>query len=212
MSTLSEFLPYVLPYVAGCSSPLAEMHLRRICIDFCTYTAVVQATLDPMDALQGQIEYDIDTPQGTEAAFILDAHLNGQMLPILNGMGGSGTTAFASELPPGMPTALQQLPGNQMVLDRAPWITMPAAITLHVSLKPTRNTNNVADVLLNDYAVPIGYGAVAQLMMIPGHHFSNPALAQTFANAWQRERTEARIRANKGFAQASSRVKARRFI
>lgn len=209
MSALSEFLPYVLPYVAGCSTPLAEMHLRRICIDFCTYTSVVQATLDPMDAVQGQIQYDIDTPQGMETAFILDAHLNGHMLPILNGI---GTTAFAGELPPGIPTALQQLVGNEMVLDRAPYITMPAAITLHVSLKPTRNTNNVADVLFNDYAVPIGYGVVAHLMMMPGHRFSNPGMAQIYENNYQRERTEARIRANKGFAQASSRVTPRRFI
>ncbi len=32
MAYLSDFLPYVLPYLPGCSTPLAELPIRQITI------------------------------------------------------------------------------------------------------------------------------------------------------------------------------------
>lgn len=84
MAYLSDFLPYVPPYLPGCSTPLAEMTIRQICIDFCNHSQVVQGQLDPMDIIKGQTVYDIETPNGSETVFIRQAFFRDGLMPIIN--------------------------------------------------------------------------------------------------------------------------------
>lgn len=208
MAYLADFLPFVLPWVSGCSTPLAELHIRQTCIDFCNHAPVVQERLDPMDAIKGQTEYEIDSANGTETTHIRQAFFMGQFLPITNGI---DLINFPKDEPPGIPTALQQKAGNAFELNRAPDRDMAKAIVLEIATRPTRNAHWLADILLNDYAHGIGQGVVARLAMMPGHAFSNPGLAAQANEQYLQCRTDARIRAFKGFGATPSRVKPRRF-
>lgn len=208
MAYLSDFLPYVLPYLPGCSVPLAEMTIRQICIDFCNHSQVVQVQLDPMDVIKGQTVYDIETPNASETVFIRQAFFRGGLMPLINGI---DAICFPSTTPPGIPTALQQKANNAFELDRPPDSDFPQSVLLLVSTRPTRGANLVADVLLNDYAYGIGQGVIGRLALMPGQAFSNPSMAAVVNEAYIRCRTDARIRAEKGFNNAPSRVQARLF-
>ncbi|MET3135215.1 hypothetical protein AAKU55_005523 [Oxalobacteraceae bacterium GrIS 1.11] len=208
MAAIADFLPHVLPYVRGCSFPLAELHVRNVCIDFCANAPIVQANIDPFDALAGCAEYDIDTPYGTETTLILGAWFEGRHLAILK-TGDRDSSGFESAT--GAPTGLQQAAGNTFRLDIAPAVNSVKAITMRVATKPTRNAGAVADVLLNDYAYEIGQGVVARLMKIPGFHFSDPGNAGAYEAVYLLARNSARIRAMQSFGTAPTRIKPRRF-
>lgn len=208
MAMLADFLPWVLPYVSGCSSPLAEQQIRFICIDFCSHAPLVQLTLDPMDAIMGQTEYEIETPTGMETTLIRQAFFRGRALLVSN---GRDRTALPQSMPPGEPACLQQQAGNGFELDRPPGQDYLQAIQLRVATKPSRNATTVAEVLLNDYAYPIGLGVVGRLLLMPGQAFSNPPNARTYTEAYLSARTEARIRAEQAFGNAGMQVRPRRF-
>lgn len=207
MASLSDFMPHVLPYVVGCTYPLAELHIRNICIDFCTHAPIAQATLDPLDVIAGQIEYDIDTPSQTDATLILAANYRGRELAIVK----TGDRNFlASREQPGEPSALMQAPGNVFQLDLMPSFDAIGAITMQIATKPTRTAMNVDDVLL-EYAYEIGQGVVGRLLLMPGHEFSNPAIAMAYTSTYNLARTDARIRADRSFGAAPTRVRPRSF-
>jgi hypothetical protein len=209
MAALSDFMPYVLPYVQGCTYPLAELHIRNICIDFCTHAPIVQERPDPIDVVAGQIEYDIDTASYTAATLILEAAYQLRPLAILKVGDINFEQAHQYQ---GEPRALMQSAQPTFTLDHTPAVDAPGAITMLVATKPTRMATNVADLLLNDYGFEIGQGVVGRLMMIPGHEWTNPAIAGAYTQIYERARTEARIRAEASFGQTGSRVMSRRFI
>jgi len=216
MAQLSDFAPYVLPYVPGCPGPLMEQHVRDTCIDFCMRSNIVQLALDPMDATQGVIENDLDTPNGTVAHVIIEAWINGLELGQFKaGDVLSRPEAFNEQFAGankfgGVPRAVQLTPNNTFLVDVAPAFTLPSAITMKVATKPNRTTTTVDDILL-EYADAIGQGAVSRLMRIPGQAFTSSAwnIHQT---SYESERTRARIRAEKSFGRAASYVRPRRFI
>lgn len=208
MASLSDFFPQVMPFVHGCSYPLAEMHIREVCRDFCSFAPIVQETLEPLDALAGQREYDIDLEGDAETSFILRAWYQGQPLAILK-TGDRNDSGYQAAN--GTPTGLQQMPGNRFLLDIAPAQHAPGAITMLVSTKPTTKARSVADVLLNDYAYEIGQGVVGRLLKIPGFLFSNPRDSGGYTATYLVARTDARIRAEASFGTASTRVRPRRF-
>lgn len=208
MVPLSDFMGHVLPYVQACSFPLAELHIRDICRDFCSVAPVVQETSDPMDAVEGQREYDIDVASGTECTVILKAWYEGRLLAALK-TGDRNESGYAQG--GGTPTGFKQLLGSRLMLDVAPARNSPGALTLLVATKPTHRADYVADVLLEDYAYAIGQGVVGRLKKIPGVTFSDIATAGMYTGTYLQARTEARIRAESSFGAAQSRVRPRRF-
>ena len=208
MTPLSDFMPYVLPYVAGCTYPLAELHIRNICIDFCTQAPIVQEVLDPIDVALGQIEYDIDTTSQTEPTLILSATYNGRPLEIFK---ASDVNLEQLRKLHGEPMGVMQQAQPVFELDRTPAQDAPGAIVLRAATKPARNAMQVADVLFNDYAYEIGQGVVGRLLMMPGHDFSAPNLAGFYTATYETARTAARIRAERSFGSAPARVRHRAF-
>jgi hypothetical protein len=209
MAALTDFLPEVLPYLPGCSVPLALKQLRAICMDFCSVAPIAQATIDPIDLAAGEPEYDIDAPNGTDVTLILSARLNGRPLSII-GLNDADFSAARTTM--GTPQGIKQTAGNSFLLDVSPTYDMPQAVALIIATKPKRNANTVADVLLNDYAYDIGQGAIGRLLMMPNQPFSAPANAFAYTALYERARTNARIRAEQSFGQTSARVQPRRFI
>lgn len=209
MAALTDFLPEVLPYVPGCSVPLAIKQLRAICIDFCSVAPIAQAIIDPIDLVAGEPEYDIDAPNGTDITLILSARLQGRKLDVFRLQDADFTAARTTM---GTPNGLKQGPSNTLMLDISPSYDMPKALSLAVATKPKRNATIVADVLFSDYAYEIGQGTIGRLLLTPNQPFSAPGNAFAYTAIYERARTNARIRADEGFGQSSTRVRPRRFI
>jgi hypothetical protein len=208
MASIAAFYPYVLPYVTGCSVPLAEQHILGICRDFCGHAPIVQERLDAMDAIQGQAEYELDLPNGTDLTLVLEATYQGRELPCVKTGDYSGASMTAH---PGTPTSYRQSADNLITFDFAPISTESKAINLLVATKPMLNAKIIADILLNDYGYQIGLGVVGRLMLIPGQPFSNPRDAAVYTAQYNATRSEARIRADMSFGSGESRVRPRRF-
>lgn len=207
MVQIQDFLPYVLPYAPGCTDPLAEQHIRDVCIDFCIGSSIVQATLEPLDIITGQVEYDIETPAGTETSLILAASYNGTALNVEK----DGDTVFlGAALPEGAPSAVKQTPTNTFTLNRIPQFDAPGAVQMLVATKPRRNAASVADILM-EYAYEIGLGVVARLSLIPEPGFPKPQLAAAYSSTYETAKLTARIRAERTFGTAAARVRPRRF-
>lgn len=206
MATLSEFMPFILPLAPGCPAPLAELTLRDVATDFCSFAPIAQEVLDPIDIKAGEIEYDLDLPFGTDVTLILEAHFNG--LPM--GFFKRGDSMYRDHRACNAPYRLMQGADNLLWLDQVPTQDAPGAIVLAVATRPNRRATSVADVLL-DYAYEIGAGTCARLMLMPGQLFSNPALAATYQAIYLAARTEARIRAEKSFGMATTGVRPRPF-
>lgn len=218
MTPIADFMQYVLPYVSGCSYPLAELHIRDVCIDFCKVAPVVQFTLDPIDALASQHEYDIESPAGMQPVFILDAWFQGRrMATYKTGDRQSQQTQFNTQFPGanpliGTPGALQQTRDSTFILDYAPPVDIPSAITLLASMRPTSKATSVDDKLFSDFGYAIGLGAAARIMRIPAKEFSNIALSVDCERQYIIARTEARIIAESSFTKTSIQARPRRFI
>ena len=207
MANLSDFMPHILPYVAGCSYPLAEQHLRNICIDFCMKAPIVQVSLDPVSVVANQREYDLEAPTGSVVHLILEAWFQGVPLSIYKTRDDLGINIAT-----GMPTAIKQSAEQIFTLNYAPGYSVQDAITMNVSTKPAPNSTTVDDVLLNDYSYAIAMGTVSRLMMLPRQDFTDPVAAMTYLKTYEIERAEARIRAEASFGQVTSYVRPRSFI
>lgn len=212
MAALSEFMPFILPLVPGCPAPLAELTLRTVAIDFCTYAAVVQTVLDPIDVIADQFEYDLDVPFGTNVTLILNALYHG--IPMAFAKTGD-EPRFSGQLLPshtGTSYAITQATDNTFQLNLVPPADDAGAIVLRVATRPTRSATHLDDVLLADYGYEIGAGTAARLMLMPGQLFSNPQLAAAYQAIYLAARTDARIRADKSFGRATTGVRPRQFI
>jgi hypothetical protein len=205
MASLAEFMPHVLPLVPGCPEPLAEMTLRGVLIDFCTFAPVAQEVLDPIDVIAGQPQYDIDLLYGVNATVILEAYFQGQRMQVIHNDDDERGREAA-------PFVLRQAADNTFTLYPTPTETLPGAITLRVATRPSPMASQISDVLLADYGYEIGCGTAARLMLIPNQPFSNPALAPTYQAIYVAARTNARIRAESSFGMAQIRVRPRPFI
>lgn len=208
MASLSDFLPQVLPYVAGCSRPLAELHIRNVLMDFCSFAPVVQQVLDPVTVVQGVRDYDFETDPGTVVSDVRDVKFLGRPLAVYK-LGDPQVDQ--SGLAVGPPSGILLNASNGFSLNITPTDTAVGALQVVVATKPTPQAQSVADILLNDYGYEIGQGVVARLLKIPGQTFSNPGAAFAYEGVYLAARTNARIRAESSFGSPSSRVRPRRF-
>jgi hypothetical protein len=204
MATLAEFMPHVLPLVPGCPTPLAELTLRGVLLDFCTTAPVVQQVLDPVDVYADQDLYDIDLPFGTNVTVVLEAYWQGRRMQVIRSADEARSDLNA-------PYALRQASDNTFQLIPAPTTDAPGAIVLRVATRPARAATTVDDLLLADYGYEIGAGTAARLLLMPGQLFSNPQLAPAYQALYIAARTNARIRAEASFGMAPLRVRARPF-
>lgn len=212
MAKVSDFLSYVLPFVPGCSEPLAIQYIRDTCRDFATRTHTLQQALDPVNLVQGVAAYEMEPPFGTEVVTINKAWLGSNLLHVING-DQANAAMFNPTLDgtPGTPSALMQTGGNEFILNTPPEKSEAAALTLRVSLRPTRTTDAVDDMLFRDYAFEIAQGAIGRLQRIPAQPFSDPNSAMTAEFIYQAAVNKAKNKAYRAFGRTSATVQMRPF-
>lgn len=203
MAHLVDFAPFVAPLVPGCPAPLQEMTVRAVCMDFCSFAPVVQQVLDPIDVNAGQAQYDIDLLYGSNVTTILEAYWQGRRMQVIRRDDDLRES--------GAPFALRQAADNTFLLLPTPTHDVPGAIVLRVATRPSSMATSVDDILLADYGYEIGCGAAARLMLMPGQAYTNPQAGAAYQAIYTVARTNARIRAEASFGQASNRVRPRPF-
>lgn len=214
MATVSyeQFLPEVLPEVPGCTDMLAVKAIRNACIEFCELSLLLQRDHDPVSVSALVGDYDFEPPTGTLVTKVMSAWFRGSKLQTAVPDRVDVASIFnplysGAEVSKGTPTHLIQKDERTFTVWPVPETAEAQAITMRVALKPTRGSTTVEDVLYEDWAEVIAYGAKARLMAVSTYPFSNPEMASNQYVLFRQGITKAKSRALKGHGRGSLRVR-----
>lgn len=216
MSTKYElFLDEVLPHVPGCSVELALLAIKNSVIEFCEKSLILQRDADPVTVLANVSDYDLDADTGYKVVKVMKAwYKNTELQPIApdeivspSAYNPNVVGSTASSQPP---TRIYQKDDVTFSLYPAPPERVVGAVTMRVALKPTRSSTEIEDVIYEDYAEAIGYGAKYRLMGTPAKPFTNPQAAGSSLAMFMQLVNSARQKAVRGYVRSSMSVQMRK--
>lgn len=201
MAIWSDFFPNVLPHVLGCPDPLLAQELRRAAQEFLRRTRAWKVWLDPTVTQDGAVEYDLDIPFGSVVVRVEKASAAGAPLDVLSPGTQLGDWADGGFAGSGLLSA-----------DRATFRLGRAqqggkTLSIQASLMPSERAVGIPNELYSQYADPIGYGAKARLMAIPGQAWSNVDLASANTVMFERAVQSASVDAWRGHTNSTPRAR-----
>lgn len=213
MRDVSSFLPFVLPYVPGCSDPMAEQAVLSACIEFCGRSLLVQ-NISEEDAVADQPDYDVEEPSNMALVKVLSVyHLDTQLKPrsremVVRASAQRVTAITGVTVVSGTPTEwFSRDPAEPVISVYPPPDTAGAgAITIVAAHQPTRAATRVADTLYDDYAEDIAAGAIARLLLMPAQPFTAPTLSKPYRDQFTAAVNAAATLARVGLASTASRA------
>jgi hypothetical protein len=209
MKALSAFYPRILPYLPGCSEPLASQVLLNSAIEFCENSMVLRQNLDTFTTVVGVTQYDLAPPSAQH-------DINRVM----------GVTLAGTELRPGMAEIVRNDLPTDTAKPRAFYtdrtdsvfslrLTPPPdavyPVVVAVTLRPTRSATLLDDDLYNIWIDPIVSGAIARAMLVPDQAFTNPAQADYLLRSAAKQTNTSRIESTYGLVRGSMSVRYRPF-
>lgn len=217
MISFDKFMPFILPFVAGCPTPTAYQALNSAAREFCERSFILQHTYR-ISAVAGQDLYMLESAPQQTAVALLYAGYGAKPLNIaatahvtdpdtLVGIDG------LSDLPEGAPTTALLRDTDPCSVAVWPVPVDPLderGFVFKVALAPTRAATYLPDVLYKNWVDEISFGAVAKLQAIPGQPFSaDPTYAMSmFARGVSKAKAEAR----RGRLVTSMRVNGPSFV
>lgn len=166
---ITDLLPRVLPYVKGCSEPLAESYIRDALIEFCRTTRIYryrsQITTSPL--LADPRSYDIGTPVNMNAFFVWSAKMDGYPIEVVS---EHEMQDLSDDIAVGDPQKIS-LTHNHVEVYPTP--ASNKVIYIEVALYPSHTVDEIGCDELIPYYQAIADGAIGRLMMIPGKEWSN---------------------------------------
>lgn len=211
MVNLDSFVRYVAPDVMGAPEVAILTALQGSVVDFCEKSLVLQRDHDPITAIAGLTDYELDPPDNHLAVKIMRAWFNSTELEPLAPDSVSDPAIYnrffsgASSIN-GTPRQILQKDERSFSLWPAPEKTESNAITIRLALKPKRDAEKVDDVLYEDWAEVVAAGAKARLMMSTGQPYFNAQMAGVNMAAFQQGVNNARSRAVRGHTRSQLRV------
>lgn len=205
MTDLDAFLTKVLPYAPGCPEPTAFEHIRNAASDFCETTRLWRFS-DTFEV--GDSPNVMCTPQNAVIHEIERADFNGmQLRPQSIDWLDEHVPRWRSD--EDMLTATQPDWYTQVWPDTirvVPYCT--GRLKVWLRLKPAPDADQLPDFLYREYGTVIGWGALANILMLPNQTFSDPNRAVYFQTRFDQALGRAAIRQSSGQQRAPVRVKA----
>jgi hypothetical protein len=210
MKALSAFYSRILPYLPGCSEPLAAQVLVDAAIEFCENSLVTRQNLATFNTVIRQVQYTLEPPTTQhDISRIMGVTVDGKEL----------TAGLAEVLRNDLPTALAKPRGfytdrtdSVFTLQLSPPPDEVYSVVVNVNLRPTRSATALDDDLYNIWIESIVPGAIARAMQIPGQPFSNPVQANVLLIEFARSTNDSRIEGIYGFTRGSMRTRYRSFV
>jgi hypothetical protein len=197
-TSLSSFLPYVLPHVPGCPKMAAKEEVLRACIEFCEKSLVWKNTPAAINVVSGTATYAISVPSGGQVVKLEALYHNGERLDPMTTRDLEGLyTDWTTET--GTPLYYTQSVPTSVILVPEPDTSITSGLRFQGVYKPTRTATTVEDFLYNDYAEEIGAGAVARLLATHGKAWTNPEIAPWFIGRFNEGIRKASTKAGKNF-------------
>ena len=207
MKAISEFLPRVLPFVPACPDVTAEQAIRDAAVEFCEQSLIARYEPLTFDTAEGVSEYYIDIPP---------QHAFSRMIYVT--VDGTEVTSIPTERQPTRPSTGGHphhyfISNNEeeLLLNLFPAPNKPYTIRMSMALKPLRDAQQVPDILYDNWADGICYGALARLMLIPNQQYSSAAQSQFYKQRFAMICNQARNEGKLGRVVGSLRVRPRPF-
>lgn len=213
-TSLKAFLPRVLPYVPGCPEILAISHLRDAAIEFCERTKCWRVISSAVLSANGQA---MVAPATATIHLIEEASWEGRpLVPVqFTDISPDELTGNTTQSPPQYITQIE--PGKVQVYPfqsggtlRISAFLKPRADAIYNSdaSNPFDDANAVVpDFLFMQDAEAIAQGALARIMSVPEHRFSNDQKAMIYDQMFSRACDHRFSRHMRGQQRAPTRVK-----
>jgi hypothetical protein len=205
MKAISEFFSRLIPYVPGCSEPLAQQALLDSAIAFCEASQVIRHDLDVFNTVVGRASYELDLPSQQQLARILLVKVGDQEI--------YAELAESRGYPPeadAIPTAFFTTRNDSdLACQLYPVPDKVYPVRVRVALRPTKAATQLENDLVDYWTDPIVDGAMARILAIPDQPFSDLNKAMMMRASAARGIHNARIEGNYGRVRGSMRVKQR---
>jgi hypothetical protein len=218
MKSLNLFLPYVLPYAAGCPKPTAKQAIVDAAIEFCEKTLVIQETLDALDTIEDQTEYELRVGRHLAVCMVMRAWFKGQELQPIAQVDLRNVQAYRDDVPDvdvttGPPSQYFHTRTNHIGLYPIPDSDNAEAdaLTVRVATRPTRDATQLADELYENWVEAIASGALYRLHLTPDQTYSSGDRAAQRLTEFRQRMNRARIEAPRARVKGLLSVRMRAF-
>ena len=171
-TTLETFVPDVKVHVGACPEATIINALRNSCIRFCTDTWIIRENLTGDIAISTD-DYTIIASVDNECLGVIDFLYNKKKLPHTTEEELDLLDAGWRTADPGTPTSVTAPEPDRVKLNRIPEATVIDGLKVTFAVRPTDAALSVNDKLFNDWRDTIKYGALQELMEIPGKSWSD---------------------------------------
>ena len=193
MKLWDSFLPLMSPHLPGCPIPSMKAYLATTAADFLARSQLWRDNIDAVYVAPNLVEYDLSGDAVIE-----------DVLAVWHDQKSLTRTDIRL-----IPDADRSKTGEPLRY----WVQSDTMIRLHpiptervklnvvAVLKTSRDATGVDDWIYETWADPIVSGAVAQLADLPDKEWSNPAIARTHKDIFERGIVRARTRDYRGVAR-----------
>ena len=192
MTPYEDLLPYVQQHVMTAPMPMLLAAIRQTVIDYCRKSTAYRTTLVGVPAIANVPWYDLPTPSYTRPSAILIATHNKRLLSPTS---LTLESQYQTRADTGTPERVL-LDGTQAQVFPTPRITELGAFIFTVALQPTMSATGVDSVFMDDAYPDIVMGVLANLLLMAGQPWANPALGQQYSMGYAVAIDTAKGRAN----------------
>lgn len=203
MKPLADFLPRLLPYLAGCPAPMAVQALLDSAVAFCEGSMAIRHRIDTFTQPAKLGLIDLDLPAQQSVARVLALWADGVKLSPT-----AVDNAPAPSSQSGKPsTYYSQRSGSEFVLILQPTPSAACQVVVDVALRPLYSATQVENDLFELWLPAVVAGAMSRLMAISDQPFTN--LSMAMAQSAQADRLTAKARVEGSYGRVRGGFSAR---
>lgn len=172
--SFDDMMPLITPFAPGCPTVVIEMHLAESAAKFCDKAKIWRIDIDVDTTTAGEPDYEVDLPSNTKLADVLFFKVDGRLM-----------TRVTDRLQE--PSDDQAAPNsfaiyNDNLIRLYPTPDAAYSFKGTAVIKPSVRAKGIDDFLFETHRRVIAYGALAELLMIPGKDWSDASLATFYEN------------------------------
>mgnify|MGYP000036754619 CR=1 FL=1 len=209
MISIDSFLPRVMPYVIGCSEPLARQAILDSAISFCDSSSILRQKIDKFSTVSGLESYDLETPNNQmRVSRVLSVTVDGAEIA---GIFEEDVPSYRelSAKPSGFYTSRTD---SELVLNFYPRPDAAYEVVVTASYAPTRSATTVENDLFNYWSDAITSSAISKLAGMPNMPFTNELLSANMAVTASKQSAQAKVESYYGRIRGGTRIKNRPLV
>ncbi|MDO8310528.1 MAG: hypothetical protein Q7T25_01165 [Sideroxyarcus sp.] len=195
--------------VPGVPEPVAINALRKAAIEFCDRSRAWVTDHDPIDLIAEEATYQFSPNNGTVVVRVEEAWVSGKDISPTTRLDVQRYANWTSLT--GTPTHYLQENTEEIILFQKPASSMAEALTMKVSLKPSRRSTGIEGWLVEKYLDEIVHGALWRLLEMPSKPWSEGNSAMYHKGAFDAAIISAQLAAQKGLGKAPLRTRPQYF-